>query len=129
MTKNELVQEYLSLEGKVEQLTEQLLLARSGEGRSELQGEVSSVVKQFEFITHIKTFLQVERLRAENERLRCENAELKSKVLGSCSSDSADSETDSSDSCSTSSTSSMSPGPVDYAQTNGRSPTALQEAV
>lgn len=114
MTKNELIQEYLSLESKVEQLTKELLAksangnARVCDGKEDLQSEV-------------------EHLRIENERLRCENSELKSKISVSCSSDSADSETDSSDSCSSSSSSmSRSPSPVDYTQTNGRSPTLEQ---
>lgn len=114
MTKNELIQEYLSLESKVEQLTKELLAksARGNagvcDGRADLQSEV-------------------ERLRIENERLRLENSELKSKISVSCSSDSADSETDSSDSCSSSSSSmSRSPSPVDYTQTNGQSPTLEQ---
>lgn len=114
MTKNELIQEYLSLESKVEELTKQLL-EKSANGdadsnRLDLQSEV-------------------ERLRLENERLRCENSELKSKISVSCSSDSADSETDSSDSCSSSSSSmSRSPSPVDYSQTNGHSP-SLEQSV
>lgn len=114
MTKNELIQEYLSLESKVEQLTKELLAKSANgndsvcDGKADLQSEV-------------------ERLRMENERLRCENSELKSKISVSCSSDSADSETDSSDSCSSSSSSmSRSPSPVDYTQTNGHSPTLEQ---
>lgn len=111
MTKNELVQEYLSLESKVEELTKQLL-EKSANGDSDGRVDLQS---------------EVERLRLENERLRCENSELKSKISVSCSSDSADSETDSSDSCSSSSSSmSRSPSPVDYSQTNGHSPSVEQ---
>lgn len=113
MTKNELIQEYLCLESKVEELTKQLFektTTANGvcDGKTDLQTEV-------------------ERLRLENERLRCENSDLKSKISVSCSSDSADSETDSSDSCSSSSSSmSRSPSPIDYTQTNGHSPTIEQ---
>lgn len=118
MTKNELIQEYLSLESKVEQLTKQLI-EKTANGNSDMcDGNNKSDLQR-----------EVERLRLENERLRCENSELKSKISVSCSSDSADSETDSSDSCSSSSSSmSRSPSPIDYTQTNGHSP-SLEQSV
>lgn len=110
MSKNELIQEYLSLEAKVEQLTKRLLANSSDNDKDFLRSEV-------------------ERLMSENERLKRENSELASRVSLSDSSDSADSETDSSSSCSSSTSSLSKPdSPVDYVHTNGHSP-SLQEAV
>lgn len=111
MSKNELIQEYLSLEAKVEQLTNRLMNNRNNDSNSS------------EIPVNIKLDLQseVERLTLENERLRQENSELKNKISLTCTSDSEDSETDSSDSCSSvsSSLSETSESPIDYTQTNG----------
>lgn len=115
MSKTDLIQEYLTLENKVEMLTKRLRLKSGGFDTDDSGGNMSSEDYQ----------LTIERLTSENEALREENAALKSKMNDSCSSDSADSETDSSGSCdSSSSTSSMSrcESPVDYAETNGHSP-------
>lgn len=109
MSKDELIQEYLMLESKLELLTKRQR-KRVGENpntSTDLQSEV-------------------ERLTIENEALKRENAVLRSKT---CSSDSEDSETDSNDSCSSSSSSSSSSccsttpsSPLlDYSQTNGHS--------
>ncbi|KAJ3636897.1 hypothetical protein MTP99_000399 [Tenebrio molitor] len=110
MSKDELIQEYLMLESKLE------LVSKRQRKRGPIdEGDSVSdpLVLQSE----------VERLTIENEALKRENAALRSKT---CSSDSEDSETDSNDSCSGSSSSSCcSTGPaspvVDYAQTNGHS--------
>lgn len=112
MSKNELIQGYLSLEAKVDQLTKRLL-ASSSEERSVDNNNDRDYLQS-----------EIERLTMENDRLKRENVELAKKVSLSCSSDSADSETDSSDSCSSSISSMSRPeSPVDYAQTNGHSPT------
>lgn len=104
MSKNELIQEYILLEGKLEQLSKQLQDEDSEDSRTDL--------KQ-----------QIERLTMENDRLKRENEMLRSKNV----SDSEDSETDSSSSCSssscsTSSCSSRSRSPIShigYNKTNG----------
>lgn len=117
MTKDELIQEYLILESKLELVTKRQRkkgLPDGGGGGSGDFSNSSSVDLQGE----------VERLTIENEALKRENAVLRSKT---CSSDSEDSETDSNDSCSSSSSSSScssSPAAsplVDYSQTNGHS--------
>ncbi|CAG9860335.1 unnamed protein product [Phyllotreta striolata] len=89
LSKVELIQEYIALENKLEQLTKQT--TKLEEDSSE---DSCPDLKQ-----------EVERLTIENERLRRENDLLRSKVNES---DSEDSETDSSDSCSSSSSSSDS---------------------
>ncbi|XP_068895479.1 protein HEXIM1 isoform X2 [Tenebrio molitor] len=110
MSKDELIQEYLMLESKLELVSKR----QRKRGPVDEGDSVSDpLVLQSE----------VERLTIENEALKRENAALRSKT---CSSDSEDSETDSNDSCSGSSSSSCcSTGPaspvVDYAQTNGHS--------
>lgn len=118
MSKNELIQEYLQLENKVEVLTKRLRL-KSGnyENGHECNEEENN--------TQLNYKEEINRLTTENEALKRENDTLKNKLSQSCSSDSEDSETDSSDSCSSStSTSSMSrpesPQP-DYSRTNGHS--------
>lgn len=78
MSKNELIQEYLLLETKLEQLSKQI------------QDEDS------EDITDLKQ--QIERLTMENDQLKRENEMLRNKNV----TDSEDSETDSSSSCSSS---------------------------
>lgn len=109
MSKNELIQEYLQLETKVESLTKQLVSAENSDGCVDLRTEIH-------------------RLTMENTVLKQENIELKGKLSVTYSSDSADSETDSSESCSSSSSSPVSSRPespvavVDYTQTNGCSP-------
>lgn len=105
MSKNELIQEYLILEAKLEQMSKQLQDEDCEDSRTDL--------KQ-----------QIERLTIENERLKRENEILRSKTV----SDSEDSETDSSSSCSSSSCSSSSCSSrsrspishVEYNKTNGQ---------
>lgn len=118
MSKNELIQEYLLLEAKVEQLTKRLM------NNSNQENCENSINNKVDFQS------EIERLTIENERLRRENSDLKNKISLSCSSDSEDSETDSSDSCSSvsSSISETSESPIDYTQTNGHSPT-LQQSI
>lgn len=82
MSKNELIQEYLVLENKLEQLSKQLQ-DEDSEDRTDL--------KQ-----------QIERLTMENDQLKTENEILRNKNV----TDSEDSETDSSSSCSSSTSSS-----------------------
>ncbi|CAH1117274.1 unnamed protein product [Phaedon cochleariae] len=87
LSKTELIEEYLMLENKLEQLTKRLQ-------KQEDDDLEDPELKQ-----------ELERLTIENERLRRENETLRAK----CTSDSEDSETDSSDSCSgTSNTNSSS---------------------
>nr|XP_023030239.1 protein HEXIM [Leptinotarsa decemlineata] len=109
LSKGQLIEEYLILENKLEEMTKRL--QKFEEDDTEDSGPE---LKQ-----------EIERLTIENERLRRENDVLRSKVNPS---DSEDSETDSSDSCSTSSSShtsgrssrSRSPiSTVDYSKTNG----------
>lgn len=100
MSKTELIQEYLLLEGRVEQLSKQLQDEDSEDTRTDL--------KQ-----------QIEMLTIENERLKRENEMLRSKNV----SDSEDSETDSSSTCSnttscSSSGSSRSRSPISNVQYN-----------
>lgn len=125
MTKNELIQEYLVLEGRVEQLTKRLK-GKTPATENDNTSETNSNQQNDDFRK------EIERLRIENENLKQENETLKNKqMLESCTSDSEDSETDSSDSCSSTSSSSMSkpPSPVpDCPQINGHSPTAIEEA-
>ncbi|RZC42931.1 HEXIM [Asbolus verrucosus] len=109
MTKDELIQEYLILETKLE------LLAKRQRKRA-VEGEAVGNPPDLQN--------EVERLTIENDALKRENAVLRSKT---CSSDSEDSETDSNDSCSSTSSSSSccstkpSSPVVDYSQTNGHS--------
>ncbi|KAJ8975920.1 hypothetical protein NQ317_014880 [Molorchus minor] len=111
MSKSQLIEEYIMLENKLEQLYKRL---QKREERGDDSEDSSPELKR-----------EVERLTIENERLRRENDLLRSKAHAS---DSEDSETDSSDSCSSSSASSStschsrsaSPSSqVDYTQTNG----------
>ncbi|CAH1958192.1 unnamed protein product [Acanthoscelides obtectus] len=114
LSKEELVEEYLQLENKLDQLSKRLQTTEDDDlvNRPELKQEV-------------------ERLTIENERLRRENELLRSKMERT---DSEDSETDSRDSCSSSSSSSddcsscssshssnsrVSLTQVNYTQTNG----------
>lgn len=125
MTKNELIQEYLVLESRVESLTKRLR-NRIINAENETKNEVNSNQENDDFQK------EIERLRIENETLKEENELLKTKqILASCSSDSEDSETDSNDSCSSTSSSSMSkpssPLP-ECPQINGHSPTVIEEA-
>lgn len=117
MSKNELVQEYLSLENKMEVLTKRMRL-KSESLDDELSNEKVCFIPEHQ--------QEISRLIEENEALKSEVDFLRSKLSNNCSSDSEDSETDSSDSCSGSSSSvsvSESPSPtVDYSQTNGHSP-------
>ena len=111
MSKDELIQEYLLLESKLELLTKRQR-KRGAADEAELAAAAPADLQG-----------EVERLTIENEALKRENAALRSKT---CSSDSEDSETDSNDSCSSSSSSSSCstapPSPlVDYSQTNGHS--------
>ncbi|XP_022903192.1 protein HEXIM1 [Onthophagus taurus] len=120
MSKNELIQEYLQLESRVESLTKRLRnrsdeKINNGQQNVDLQKEI-------------------ERLKIENETLKRENETLKNKIRSSsCTSDSEDSETDSSDSCSSTSSSSSrpttSPIVVDCSQTNGHSPAIIEETI
>ncbi|KAJ8912570.1 hypothetical protein NQ315_006642 [Exocentrus adspersus] len=122
MSKADLINEYVLLENKLEQLSKRL---QKNEEHEEQESESN--------VPELKR--EVERLMIENERLRRENDVLRSKVNIS---DSEDSETDSSDSCSSSSNNSSSSGScksgsvspvstVDYSQTNGynTSPTSV----
>lgn len=113
MSKDELIQEYLMLESKLE-----LLMKRQRK---------KGTADETEPATNLTLQKEVERLTVENEALRRENAVLRSKTYN-CNSDSEDSETDSNESCSSSSSSSdsqCSTNPcspvVDYTQTNGHS--------
>lgn len=91
MSKDELIKEYLMLEGKVELLTKRLRTKPlNASDPSDLRAKCE-VQKE------------IQRLTIENESLKRENDSLRSKVESS--SDSADSETDSSDTCSSSSSS------------------------
>lgn len=113
MSKNELIQEYLQMEAKVEVLTKRLQLKSNSENENGVDEEALDCKEE------LKT------LKMENDALKRENESLKNKISRSSSLDSEDSETDSSDSCSSStSTSSMStpesPTP-NYAHTNGHS--------
>ncbi|KAJ8965895.1 hypothetical protein NQ314_003836 [Rhamnusium bicolor] len=117
MSKSQLIEEYIMLENKLEQLTKRL---QKNDDKEDDESEINRPELKRE----------VERLTIENERLRRENDILRSKVNVS---DSEDSETDSSDSCSSSSSSSStscssrSPvSAVDFTQTNGQtSPTSV----
>ncbi|KRT79586.1 hypothetical protein AMK59_8078 [Oryctes borbonicus] len=125
MTKNELIEEYLLLESRVELLTKRLR-NRMANSEADNKTEENSNQQNDDFQK------EIERLQIENENLKQENETLRNKqMLVSCTSDSEDSETDSSDSCSTTSTSSMSKSssPVpDCPQINGHSPTVIEEA-
>lgn len=110
MSKDELIQEFLHLESKVEALTKRLQV-KTANGHADLGGP--DMQKEIDRLVH------------ENESLKRENESLRTKMDNS--SDSADSETDSYiDSSSSSSTSSLSrpESPVDYTETNGHPETA-----
>lgn len=115
MSKDDLIQEYLVLETKLEILTKRQ--------RKRMQMDDVEAVNK----AHRDLQGEVERLTIENEALKRENAALRSKNV---SSNSEDSETDSNDSCSSTSSSSSSStcsstrqrSPiVDYSKTNGNS--------
>ncbi|XP_018570976.1 protein HEXIM2 [Anoplophora glabripennis] len=117
MSKTQLIEEYIMLENKLEQLSKRLQKNKDKEDE-ESEDNIPELKRE------------VERLMIENERLRRENDVLRSKVNAS---DSEDSETDSSDSCSSSSSSSSSSASsrsgspistIDYSQTNGRASTS-----
>lgn len=114
MSKDELIQEYLMLESKVEILSKRLQSKTNANACADLNEDSNSR----NGTEGGEVQREMQRLTFENETLKRENESLRSKL--NTSSDSADSETDSSDTCSsTTSSLSRSDSPVDYKQTNG----------
>lgn len=119
MSKSELIQEYLVLESKLDQMSKRLLQKQEDNDSEDSRADIRK---------------ELERLNMENERLKRENELLRSKTR---SSGSEDSETDSSSSCSTSSCStsscsSRSRSPiisVNYDKSNGQHPSPSVETL
>lgn len=114
MTKNQLIEEFLILEKRVEVLTKNF--KNKGSDNKD---------KNYQY--------EIDRLILENSFLKRENNDLRNK-LSNCTSDSKDSESDSSESCSSCSSSDSDIAKdvkdnqeesVDYTKTNGHSPTKL----
>lgn len=132
MSKNELIEEFLQLEKRVDVLNKRIKVKF---------GDIDIEAEEDNFNPGTEEFQkEIERLLIENETLKRENTDLRNKVIVS-NSESKDSESDSSETCSSCSSSDSesaretTPPPstatpeettIDYTQTNGHSPSNLQ---
>ena len=119
MTKNELIQEYLQLETRLELMAKKM--------RSKEEDTSDGVLRENDKRNEYRQ--EIEHLMTENDCLKRENELLTNKLSRSCISDSEDSENDSSESCETSSLSSINDLPIldNHPETNGHLPVPIND--